>query len=152
MVRNTDTFTTKGERERPVPLGAACLLIFRARYREMKSPDDLVFPLLLNGERKLMSESYLSHEFKKVVVYAKLNPALRFHDLRHSFASNLVRAGTPLYHVAKLLGHKDAKTTQIYAHLAVDDLKDSVKVLDVWNPPGFDREEDPPAEVEEEKP
>ena len=37
--------------------------------------------------------------------------------------------------MAKLLGHKDAKTTQIYAHLAVDDLKDSVKVLDAWNLP-----------------
>jgi site-specific recombinase XerD len=135
MVRNTKSFTTKGEKERPIPMSRMCLKVFIERSRRMKTPDDLVFPLLLNGEKRLMSESYLSHEFKKAVVRAHLNPALRFHDLRHSFASLLVKSGTPLYHVAKLLGHRDAKTTEIYAHLAASDLKDTVNVLDVWNTP-----------------
>jgi integrase len=43
---------------------------------------------------------------------------LRLHDLRHNFASAAINAGTPLAVVGALLGHKNVKTTQRYAHLA----------------------------------
>lgn len=52
------------------------------------------------------------------------------HKLRHTFASKLVMNGRPLYDVQKLLGHKDIKTTMIYAHLSPDYLKESVKALE----------------------
>ncbi len=42
----------------------------------------------------------------------------RLHDLRHNFASAAINAGTPLAVVGALLGHKNTKTTQRYAHLA----------------------------------
>lgn len=43
---------------------------------------------------------------------------LRIHDLRHNFASAAINAGTPLAVIQALLGHKNAKTTERYAHLA----------------------------------
>ncbi|WP_293454487.1 tyrosine-type recombinase/integrase [Phenylobacterium sp.] len=43
---------------------------------------------------------------------------VRIHDLRHSFASLGVANGDSLYVVGALLGHRSAKTTQRYAHLA----------------------------------
>ena len=43
---------------------------------------------------------------------------VRMHDLRHSFASNLVNAGQSIYVVGRLLGHSQVKTTQRYAHLS----------------------------------
>ncbi len=43
---------------------------------------------------------------------------VRIHDLRHSFASVAALSGDSLLMIGKLLGHKDPKTTQIYAHLA----------------------------------
>jgi len=48
---------------------------------------------------------------------------LRLHDLRHSFASDGVAQGIPLYTVGKLLGHRQASTSQRYAHLADDPLR-----------------------------
>ena len=42
----------------------------------------------------------------------------RLHDLRHNFASAAINAGTPIAVVGALLGHKNTKTTQRYAHLA----------------------------------
>jgi len=45
---------------------------------------------------------------------------VRLHDLRHSFASVAVSGGHSLYMVGKILGHKQARTTEIYARLAAD--------------------------------
>ena len=43
---------------------------------------------------------------------------VRLHDLRHSFASDALMCGVPLAVVGEMLGHKHARTTQRYAHLA----------------------------------
>jgi len=43
---------------------------------------------------------------------------LRFHDLRHTFASRLVQGGVPLYDVMQLMGHKSLEMVQRYSHLA----------------------------------
>ena len=61
-------------------------------------------------------------------------PDVRVHDLRHNFASQLVNAGRSLYEVQKILGHADAITTQRYAHLSQERLKEaanSVKLPEV---------------------
>jgi integrase len=51
----------------------------------------------------------------------------RFHDLRHCFATDIVNGGGSIYTVAKLLGHKSAKTSEIYSHLADNTLKRAVR-------------------------
>ena len=50
----------------------------------------------------------------------------RFHDLRHTAASNLVRAGRSLFEVGTLLGHSSPQMTQRYSHLAIGDTRDMV--------------------------
>lgn len=53
-----------------------------------------------------------------------------FHDLRHTFATRLAQMGKDLYRVKKLLGHRDIKTTQRYAHHFPESLRESVEALD----------------------
>ena len=56
-------------------------------------------------------------------------PDVRLHDLRHSYASFLVRSGRSLYEVQKLLGHYDPKVTMRYAHLSARSLVDAANVM-----------------------
>jgi integrase len=51
---------------------------------------------------------------------------VRIHDLRHSFASAAVGNGVPLYTVGALLGHRNASTTQRYAHLSRDHKREAL--------------------------
>jgi integrase len=55
---------------------------------------------------------------------------VRFHDLRHTFATRLVQAGVDLYRVQRLLGHKTPTMTQRYAHHSPESLRDGVRVLE----------------------
>jgi len=48
---------------------------------------------------------------------------LRIHDLRHSFASIAVSGGDSLYLVGKVLGHRQSRTTERYAHLKDDPVR-----------------------------
>ena len=56
---------------------------------------------------------------------------LRFHALRHHFASALVNTGVNLYVIQNLLTHKNPITTQRYAHLGDRALRDAVDKSDV---------------------
>jgi len=64
----------------------------------------------------------LQKDWERIRVRARL-PGLRIHDLRHSFASFAVADGNTLFMVGKVLGHKQARTTEGYAHLANDPLR-----------------------------
>jgi integrase len=54
----------------------------------------------------------------------------RWHDLRHTFASKLAIAGTPIHTIQRLLGHSTIEMTMRYAHLSPGHLADAVAVLD----------------------
>ena len=54
----------------------------------------------------------------------------RFHDCRHTFASQLVLKGVPLRTVAELLGHSDIRMTQRYSHIVAEHVEEAVEKLD----------------------
>ncbi|GMU58941.1 MAG: hypothetical protein AMXMBFR34_07040 [Myxococcaceae bacterium] len=57
---------------------------------------------------------------------------MRFHDLRHTTATLLLRAGVDLHRVQRILRHRDVKlTTDTYGHLEVEDLRAAVNTLPV---------------------
>jgi len=57
-------------------------------------------------------------------------PGLRLHDLRHTYATLLIKQGVSLYEVSKLLGHTSTRCTQRYAHIADDMLARAAARLD----------------------
>lgn len=73
--------------------------------------------------------------FKNARARAGLND-LRFHDLRHSFASFWVSDGGNLYLLQNMLGHKTITMTQRYAHIAPEYRSKAIDRLDsIWNRP-----------------
>jgi integrase len=58
----------------------------------------------------------------------KINPPATFHTLRHTYASHLVQAGTPLLFVASALGHSDTRMVEKhYGHLAPSHIADTIR-------------------------
>ncbi len=53
-----------------------------------------------------------------------------FHDLRHTFASRLAMAGKDLYLIQRLLGHREPRMVQRYAHHSIESLRDGIEVLE----------------------
>ena len=60
---------------------------------------------------------------------AGIKKKISFHSGRHSYSCLLLTSGVDIYTVSSLLGHKDIKTTQIYAHIINKTKNDAVDLL-----------------------
>jgi integrase len=99
---------------RTLPMAPQIAQALAAWRPEDASDADLVFPGKLPG-RKLDGDA-LNKRFKEARDRAGL-PALRFHDLRHTFGSLAVDGGASLIQVQAWMGHEDIKTTMRYLHV-----------------------------------
>jgi integrase len=125
-IQSSPTFKTKQGKKRVLPVNNTAFSLLQAKHG--KDTSEYVFTL--NGKKVL--ESWLSHAFKKAVKDAKLQDGrLHFHSLRHTFASWLVQDGVSLYEVQKLLGHSTAAVTQMYSHLAPEQLHSTVNRISI---------------------
>jgi integrase len=83
---------------------------------EPKKPTDKVF-------EGLTYSAYQNKHFAKWIGLAGISKKITFHCLRHTFATLQLSkrpdgsAGTDFYTVSKMMGHRDLKTTQIYAKI-----------------------------------
>lgn len=117
--------TTKQRKEHKLPLGAAALeLIERSRQRR-KPGDRYVFP----GQKLDEPLKQLWHVWGFVQRHAGLGPDARIYDLRHTFASVGAGGGLSLPIIGRLLGHTQARTTQRYAHLADDPVREAAEKI-----------------------
>jgi len=123
LVLSNHNHLTKSKKIRTVPLSIKTMQILTSR--EMKKKGNLVFTF----NNKPINQNFISHEFKRNVREAQINPKLNFHSLRHTFASWLVQRGVSIYEVSKLLGHSNISVTEIYSHLRAEDLRTAINVL-----------------------
>lgn len=63
---------------------------------------------------------------RRMVRGAVLMDDLRFHDLRHTTASEMINSGVDLYTVGAVLGHKSAQSTKRYSHMATRTLAEAL--------------------------
>ena len=79
-------------------------------------------PFVIVGEKPGAHLVNLQKPWDRIRARAGLED-VRLHDLRHSYASVGATSGLSLLFVGKLLGHTQASTTQRYAHLAEDPVR-----------------------------
>ncbi|WHZ20485.1 MAG: Phage integrase [Rhodanobacteraceae bacterium] len=107
--------TAKSGKTRHIPLNAEALAVLKQWKRQQ--PEGRLFPFnsFKTAWGTLMKDASIEN--------------FRWHDLRHTFASNLVMAGVDLNTVRELLGHADLKMTLRYAHLAPEHKAAAVALL-----------------------
>ncbi len=122
----------KGRRNRSIPLNNALSeMLINRREKAVKS--EYVFA---NDEGRQLAYYSYRKPFDHICNRAGVT-RIRFHDIRHSFASQLVMNGKSLEVVKKLLGHSDIRVTMRYTHSPNEAMKDAVNSL----LPGLERQE-----------
>ncbi len=114
---------TKSGKQQTLPMNNHCIDIIQRAEKIRIS--ELVFP---SGSGGYYYEC-LAHSWKRIRKKAKIT--IRFHDLRHTYASYLASSGkVDIYTLKELLGHSTIEMTQRYAHLVNGALKRAVRVAD----------------------
>jgi integrase len=120
------------------------LALFLKKYKEERellclelgkclTLDDLVFA---NTEGKPIDPGVLSHNFGRIVKRVGLE-GVRFHDLRHTFASLMLLRGAKPKVISEALGHSSvAFTMDVYSHIIEGMQQDAMALLDEVLPPG----------------
>jgi integrase len=113
---------TKNGRGRAIPMNATV----RAALQPLRG-DGIPSGPVFGAERTVAA--WQRHDFDRARAAAELAD-VRFHDLRHTFATRLVLSGVDLATVAKLLGHSTVMMTMRYAHPAPEDLRSAVAAIE----------------------
>lgn len=100
---------TKGAEVLPISEDAIQLI------GDRKTPNDKVF-------EGLKYSAYQNVHLKQWIMAAGIHKDITFHCFRHTYATLQLSMGTDIYTVSKMLGHRELKTTQVYAKI-IDETK-----------------------------
>ena len=122
---------SKSSRPRHVPLSPHAVRVLQVQAGRRLAGNPYVFPSRVVEGRPLEG---LHKPWDRAKRAAGLSADLRIHDLRHSFASALANAGTPLYEIGTVLGHRQLAATTRYAHHAPQRLVETASTAArAWN-------------------
>ena len=118
----------KGRKDRYTILSKVALEVLREYWSQYR-PKEWLFAGRFPGK------PLTGRSIQKVLIKAKKLAGIKkpatVHTLRHSFATHLLEAGTDLYHIQLLLGHRSLNTTTIYLHVSRKELARIVSPLDL---------------------
>ncbi|WP_422091706.1 tyrosine-type recombinase/integrase [Tenacibaculum ovolyticum] len=117
---------TKGNKERLTILSKTILTDLRVYFIKWK-PKKYLFE---GTNYTKYSASSVLKIVKSAALKANIRKTVTPHMLRHSFATHLLENGTDLRYIQVLLGHSSSKTTEIYTHVAINNLKTIKSPLD----------------------
>lgn len=120
----------KGSRERMIPIGSIALnalqeYLNKSRGLLIQNNDETALFVNINGGR--LTRQGFWKIIKQYKNQAKINKDITPHTLRHSFAAHLLENGADLRSIQEMLGHSDISSTQIYAQLAKNKIKEVYK-------------------------
>lgn len=125
-------FRVKGGKTRRLPVSRELRAFLSALPRADQLPDRhyvLTYESQRHKDRRRIrftpSGGGLMADFRAALAKAGIDD-FRFHDLRHTFASRMLRQTGNLKLVSRLLGHSTIETTTRYAHVMDDDLRDAL--------------------------
>lgn len=124
-LRNSALFAeaSKGKGRRIVPLNSTALTTLQSMLQDKQ------LPLPLKDFRK---------RWRRILVASGINKEggsreenFHFHDLRHLFGTELLKRGANPYHIKDLFAHSSLEVSSIYISSEMDDLRDTVRLLDI---------------------
>ncbi len=121
----------KGGKERVIPLHDLCIDALRTYIATARGEllgekqSEFVF---VSTRGNPMSADAMRKVFKAAVRRAGLDEGLSPHDMRHTFATDVLAGGADLRTVQEMLGHASLSTTQIYTHVSASSLKAAHKL------------------------
>ncbi|MDR1678752.1 MAG: site-specific tyrosine recombinase XerD [Prevotellaceae bacterium] len=119
----------KGSKQRLVPLSDESLkqirlwLIDRNELSIQKGHEDFLF---LNRRGARLTRVMIFTIIKRLAELAGITKNISPHTFRHSFATHLLEGGANLRAIQQLLGHESILTTEIYTHLDMDFLRETI--------------------------
>lgn len=130
LFRKTMTFLSSEQKNKnsdTLPFNEAALAILKTKVRRIDTP----FVFVSENSTRIDSRN-LRRSFYTACKKAKIED-LRWHDLRHTFATRLVQAGVDLYAVKKLGRWKSLSMVMRYGHHHSESLRAGVEILDKVN-------------------
>ena len=116
--------TSKTGRSRNVYLTEEGVQLFESLAAGRRAND----PLIRRNDGLAFSTSQQVRRMRHACAIAKIDPMIPFHGLRHTFASALIKAGTPLVYVAQSLGHANISMVQsTYGHIEASHLAETIR-------------------------
>lgn len=114
---------TKSGKKRIVPMNEDVFRAIQPLWKDQRS--EFVF---CEEDGSPINVAHMDRHFR----YARTRAGsskIRFHDLRHSFASHFMMNKGSIYDLQKILGHSTVKMTERYAHLSPSHLDDAIKIV-----------------------
>lgn len=116
----------KGSKMREVVFGNKTVELFKS-LRNLSQPPHKSNRLFI-GQRGPLTRFGIHQRFAYWRQRLSLSQASGIHQLRHSYATNLLNAGIDLAALKEQLGHANISTTSVYLHLS-DSARDKIKAL-----------------------
>lgn len=117
----------KGSKDRVTLFGSACAEALDRYVREERRGSGSEDAVFVNRSGSRLTTRSVQKVVKRWALSVGLSPDVSPHTLRHSFATHLLDGGADLKSVQQLLGHESLATTQIYTHVSIERLRETVR-------------------------
>lgn len=119
----------------------------RIQIKQTKTKNTVYIPLNSNSKMILEKQKHnkefvfrlsnhvssLNRTVKKMIKLTDIDKDVHFHCSRHTFATLLVTAGTDIFTISKLMGHRDIKSTMVYAKVIDEKKQTAINSMNNFN-------------------